>query len=63
MDVLLHELSHGVHHYGARYVIPGFELRLKALYEKAISEQRYKNTYAAVNRDEYWVGTVSQEII
>ena len=51
----MHEFAHGVHQFGATFTIPRFEVRLKALYDKAMNESRYQNSYMGTNRNEYWV--------
>lgn len=55
-DILVHELSHGVHLVGATFVIPGFERRLQEAYHRAQTAGLWVNHYAGTNVMEYWVG-------
>ena len=54
-DILLHEISHGVHLLGASFVIPGFERRLQETYASAIKKKIWDDEYASTNVMEYWV--------
>ena len=53
-SVFLHELAHAVHERGLSKMDPGFDDRLRIIYAAAMAKGLWKNTYAAVNRQEYW---------
>ena len=53
-SVLLHELAHTVHERGLNKMDPGFDDRLRMIYEAAVKKGLWENTYAAVNHKEYW---------
>ena len=53
-DILIHEFSHAIHLVGILQVHPDINSRLQALLDKALSEGRFVNTYAAVDIYEYW---------
>ena len=53
-SVLFHELAHAVHERGLNKMDPGFDARLRILYEAAMTKGLWENTYAAVNHKEYW---------
>lgn len=52
---MVHEFAHAIDQFGARFVIPGFMERLAAVYNKAVEDGRYKDTYMGSNFNEYWV--------
>ena len=54
LNVFLHELAHTVHERGMNKMDPGFDDRLKMIYEAALTKGLWENTYAAVNHKEYW---------
>ena len=54
-DILLREIAQGVFHLAARYVLPGLEDRLKRLYDRAMASGWWRNTYAALTPDSYFV--------
>jgi hypothetical protein len=54
----LHEFAHAIHEVALREIDRSFDGRLKDAYEKAIAAGLWKNTYAAVNRQEYWAESV-----
>ena len=56
-DILLHEFSHGVHLLGARYALPNFDNRVKALYNAAKRARRWAGTYAMSTDHEYFVSS------
>ena len=53
-NILIHEFSHTIHNFGLRSVDPKFDERLKSIYEQAVADGIWKDTYAATNREEYW---------
>jgi len=53
-NILIHEFSHTIHNFGLRSVDPKFDERLKSIYEHAVADGIWKDTYAATNREEYW---------
>ncbi|XP_013079033.2 uncharacterized protein LOC106064914 [Biomphalaria glabrata] len=52
-DILIHELTHGLHFLGSKHVIPGFEFALDLAFEKATRLELWNNTYSADSVDEY----------
>ena len=59
-NILVHEFAHAIHQMGLNTVDPGFDDRLKTIYEAAVEKRLWKNTYAITNRAEYWAeGTQS----
>ena len=57
-NVLIHELAHSVH--GAvDKMAPGFDDRLRIIYEAAMVKGLWENTFAAVDYGEYWAEGVS----
>ena len=54
-DIVIHEVSHGLHLLGANYVISGFEERVKAAFNAAKQSGRWANTYSMSNDHEYFV--------
>jgi alpha-glucosidase len=53
-DILIHEFAHTIHSVGIVPLDSMFNKKLKDTMEKAISEGKYKNTYAATDIFEYW---------
>jgi hypothetical protein len=53
-NILIHEFSHTIHNFGLSEVDPKFDERLKGIYEQALADGLWKDTYAATNREEYW---------
>ncbi|HAK93622.1 MAG TPA: hypothetical protein DCM87_01095 [Planctomycetes bacterium] len=56
--LLIHEFAHAVHGFGLPAVVPDFEKRLDAAYERAIARGLWKGTYAGTNAAEYWAEAV-----
>ena len=55
-DILVHELSHGVHKLAAILAVEGFQVYLQDLYDENVKKQgMWANTYAATNPNEYFV--------
>lgn len=55
-DILVHEFAHTVEQLGATCSIPGFKIRLLAIFNKVVKEKgMWKDTYAATNMHEYFV--------
>ena len=53
-NILIHEFAHALHEMGLSTTDPTFDKRLLASYEAALDTGRWKGTYAATNRMEYW---------
>ncbi|KPK76670.1 MAG: hypothetical protein AMJ79_05835 [Phycisphaerae bacterium SM23_30] len=53
-NILIHEFSHCIHRQGLRRIDEDFERELKALYDRALSEGLWVDTYAGSNFSEYW---------
>ena len=53
-NILIHEFSHCIHQQGLRSADPGFDKRLREIYDRAIEKGQWKDTYAATNVSEYW---------
>lgn len=53
-NILVHEFAHAIHQMGLSTVDPTFDRRLKAAYEAALKDGKWKNCYAAENHFEYW---------
>ncbi len=59
-NILVHEFAHAIHQMGLNTVDPGFDNRLKTIYDAAVEKGLWENTYAITNRAEYWAeGTQS----
>ncbi|XP_005090893.2 uncharacterized protein LOC101864584 [Aplysia californica] len=56
-DIYLHESAHGVHLLGAAYGIPGWDRRLRSLYNQARSRGLWANTYSMSTPEEYFVSS------
>ncbi|KAK0061004.1 hypothetical protein Bpfe_009532, partial [Biomphalaria pfeifferi] len=52
-DILIHDLTHGLHFLGSKHVIPGFELALNLAFENATHLELWNNTYSADSVDDY----------
>ncbi len=57
-DILMHEFSHGAHLLGTFYAIPGWDARLKSLYNSARARGLWAGTYAISTDHEYWVSDI-----
>ncbi len=57
-SIFIHELAHAIHGYGLKKVDPGFDKRLKDLYDSAMAKGLWKNDYASTNHSEYWAEAV-----
>ena len=53
-SILVHEFGHAILNQGMRAVNPGFKDRVRAAYRQAMDAGKWKNTYAAVDVEEYW---------
>lgn len=53
-DILIHEFAHTIHFVGIMPVDTTFDSRLQTSLDKALSNDRWINTYAATNIAEYW---------
>jgi alpha-glucosidase len=53
-NILIHEFAHTIHNYGLRRLDPNFNARLNSLYDDAMQNGLWKDTYAATNAEEYW---------
>ena len=53
-NILIHELAHNIHLRGLANVDPGFDARVKAAYDAAMTAGLWKGKYAAVNHHEYF---------
>ncbi|HPR32658.1 MAG TPA: hypothetical protein PLK12_11195 [Prolixibacteraceae bacterium] len=53
-DILIHEFAHSIHLVGIAPIDSTFNPLLHKLLEKALSEGKYRNTYAKTNFYEYW---------
>ncbi|CAL1538249.1 unnamed protein product [Lymnaea stagnalis] len=59
-DIFLHEASHGVHLLGAVFAIPGWDQRLRRLFNESKSRGLWANTYSMASPEEYFAeGTQS----
>ena len=59
-NILVHEFAHAIHQMGLKTVDPGFDDRLKTIYDAVVEKGLWENTYAITNRAEYWAeGTQS----
>ena len=54
----IHEFAHAIHHMALNRIDPTFDVRLRRAYEDALSRGLWANTYAAVDRSEYWAEAV-----
>ena len=53
-SVLIHELAHLVHIVGLEQLDPGFDDRLRRVYEASLKKGLWPGTYGAPNHHEYW---------
>lgn len=53
-NIPLHEFAHAIHEMAMKTIDPTFDERLRKSYDAAMAAGLWKNTYAAVNRHEYW---------
>ena len=53
-NILIHEFSHALHQMGLNTIDPGFDNRLRAVFEEAMAKGLWKGTYASTNKEEYW---------
>ncbi len=53
-NILIHEFAHTIHNYGLRRLDANFNAHLKSLYDDAMQNGLWKDTYAATNAEEYW---------
>lgn len=53
-NICIHEFAHAIHEMGMSTVDPTFDTRLQAAYDAAMANGLWAETYAAVNRHEYW---------
>lgn len=57
-NILVHEFAHAIHLMGMETVDPTFDKRLKACYDAAMADGKWKGKYAAENHSEYWAEAV-----
>jgi hypothetical protein len=57
-SIMVHEFAHAIHQMGVNSLDPGFDDRLKAAYDAALKDGKWKNCYAAENHYEYWAEAV-----
>jgi hypothetical protein len=53
-NILIHEFAHAVHLMGVNSIDPTFDARLAAAYKNAMTAGRWKGTYGATNKEEYF---------
>jgi hypothetical protein len=53
-NILIHEFAHCIHDQGLAKLDPGFNARLKRIYDGALAQGLWKGTYAASSTHEYW---------
>ena len=53
-NILVHEFAHSIHLIGLDMIEPTIHEELQALYDAALAEGLWADTYAATNREEYW---------
>ncbi len=53
-NILIHEFAHAIHQMAMPEIDPTFDNRLKTVFDSAIKREKWKGTYAATNRMEYW---------
>lgn len=52
-DIFVHEMTHGMHLLGLRFVFPDFDLELNHIFLQAMDQGLWENTWAATNKQEY----------
>lgn len=57
-SILVHEFAHVIHQQGLISLDSSFNQRIEALYQQAMSEDLWQNTYAATNASEYFAEAV-----
>lgn len=57
-NILIHEFAHAIHLMAINAIDPGFDKKLKAVYDDAMARGLWKDKYAANNRAEYWAEAV-----
>lgn len=57
-NILVHEFAHAIHLMGMETLDPTFDKRLKACYDAAMTDGKWKGKYAAENHSEYWAEAV-----
>ncbi len=57
-SIMVHEFAHAIHQMGVNSLDETFDDRLKAAYDAALKEGKWKNCYAAENHYEYWAEAV-----
>ena len=53
-NILIHEFAHTIHLRGLNHLDPGFDDRLKGIYEASMKAGRWESTYASGNHHEYF---------
>jgi hypothetical protein len=53
-NILIHEFAHCIHQQGLAKLDPGFNERLRTIYNDALAKGLWKGTYAASSTSEYW---------
>jgi hypothetical protein len=53
-NILIHEFAHTIHLRGLNHIDPQFDVRLQAVYDKAMAAGLWKDKYAATNHHEYF---------
>ena len=53
-NILVHEFAHSIHLIGIDLVEPTIHDELQQLYDAALGQSLWSDTYAAANRGEYW---------
>lgn len=57
-NIGIHEFAHAIHEMAMPRLDPAFDDRLKNAFRAALERGLWKDTYAAVNRQEYWAEAV-----
>jgi len=53
-NILIHEFAHAIHQMALRDIDPTFDARLNEVFEQSLTAGRWKGTYAATNKEEFW---------
>jgi hypothetical protein len=53
-NILIHEFGHAIHQMALRDIDSTFDDRLKEVYEQSVAAGRWRGTYAATNKEEFW---------